>query len=392
VVTLGKVLEQNRGIGPGFDFLRIALAVSIMVTHAFLLTGNDWVYHSPIWYTFYSLVPMFFALSGFLIAGSAVRLSLKNFLINRGLRIIPALSVDTIVCAFIVGAIFTTYPLHKYFFNSQFFWYLTNVTGFIHYRLPGVFENNPDHSVNFALWTVPYEMCCYLIMSCFIVTAWVKRPFFIGMSVLAVLGFGLAVQHLYADTARPDYVLRALNFFLVFRGAQAVATFIMGIFVYQMRDRIPYSWLLFWICCGICLIGSMYLNMHDVDRVGNRFFFLPPLVYITVFLGLTKLPLPRFFHSGDYSYGVYLYHEPFLQCLVVLAPITIALKGTGAVLLFILGLPLAFGVAWTSWHFVEKPLLALRKKFSFVAKVRGVEDLQSSNTVAPTPVTDPGTA
>jgi peptidoglycan/LPS O-acetylase OafA/YrhL len=58
----------------------------------------------------------------------------------------------------------------------------------------------------------------------------------------------------------------------------------------------------------------------------------------------------------------------------------------------VLGIIPVFAVAWTSWHFVEKPLLALRKKFSFVAKVRGVEDMQSTNTVAPTPITDPGPA
>jgi hypothetical protein len=34
---------------------------------------------------------------------------------------------------------------------------------------------------------------------------------------------------------------------------------------------------------------------------------------------------------------------------------------------------------------VETPLLALRKKFSFVAKVRGAEDLQAFDTVAPVP-------
>ncbi len=393
MVTLGKILEQNRGIGPGFDFLRIALALSILCSHAFDLTGNFWLFNStPAWYANYALVPMFFALSGFLIAGSARRLTLKNFLINRGLRIIPALSVDTIVCAFVIGTIFTTLPLRQYFTHTAFFWYLLNVTGYVHFQLPGVFQNHPDTNVNGALWTVPYEMACYAVMSFFIITQWIKRPPFIVASLLAVLVAGLIVQHIYDATAHPGYLLRALNFFLVFRGAQALATFIMGIFLYQMRDRVPYSWPLFWMCCGLSLFAMLHFNYHAIDRVGNRFFFLPPLVYMTAFLGVTKIPLPRFFHSGDYSYGVYLYHEPFLQIIVGLVPITVALKGGGAFILILLGILPVFAVAWTSWHFVEKPLLALRKKFSFVAKVRGVDEplTGSIGSQTPAPVTNAG--
>ncbi|MGO8666289.1 acyltransferase, partial [Rhizobium ruizarguesonis] len=38
------------------------------------------------------------------------------------------------------------------------------------------------------------------------------------------------------------------------------------------------------------------------------------------------------------------------------------------------GLPSALAVAVLSWHFIEKPILGLRNKFSFIAQVRGVED------------------
>jgi peptidoglycan/LPS O-acetylase OafA/YrhL len=116
----------------------------------------------------------------------------------------------------------------------------------------------------------------------------------------------------------------------------------------------------------------------------NRFIVLPPLVYMTVFLGLTEIKIPSFLHRGDYSYGIYLYHFPLLQVLVGLMPATIALKGAGAVLLFVTGLPVVFAFAWCSWHFVEKPILVLRKKFSFVAKVRGIEP--GSVATAATPV------
>jgi len=46
----------------------------------------------------------------------------------------------------------------------------------------------------------------------------------------------------------------------------------------------------------------------------------------------------------------------------------------GALALYLVGLPSALAVAVLSWHFIEKPILGLRKKFSFIAQVRGVED------------------
>jgi peptidoglycan/LPS O-acetylase OafA/YrhL len=70
---------------------------------------------------------------------------------------------------------------------------------------------------------------------------------------------------------------------------------------------------------------------------------------------------------------VYLYHDPFLQIIIALFPAVVAIKLWGPIALFALGLPVAFGIAFLSWNLVEKPILALRKKFSFVAKVRGVE-------------------
>src|SRR5260370_16315295 len=102
--TIGSVLEGNRGIGKGFDFLRIFLATLIVLNHSFLIIEGD--YHSfdtyKLWPIFSNIVPMFFALSGFLITGSAQRLKLKDFLINRGIRIVPALTLDILVSSLFI--------------------------------------------------------------------------------------------------------------------------------------------------------------------------------------------------------------------------------------------------------------------------------------------------
>ncbi|MGO7601742.1 acyltransferase, partial [Rhizobium ruizarguesonis] len=70
--SFGAMLAYYGGFGPGFNFLRIALAFSIVFYHVLTNSGHWALAHGPLlWFLEYSLVPMFFALSGFLITGSA---------------------------------------------------------------------------------------------------------------------------------------------------------------------------------------------------------------------------------------------------------------------------------------------------------------------------------
>ncbi len=101
--TLGSLLDRNKGLGPGFDFLRIFLALAIVAWHSrnvVYWTSDTLTTETPFWFGEYCLVPIFFALSGFLVAGSGMRLTLANFLVNRGLRILPALALEILFSAF----------------------------------------------------------------------------------------------------------------------------------------------------------------------------------------------------------------------------------------------------------------------------------------------------
>ena len=129
--TIGAKLDKYSGIAPGFDLLRVVLAASVVTWHSFGVAREAvWLDGTPgAWIFGYSILVMFFALSGFLITGSAQRLSLDNFLINRGLRIIPALAVEIILSAFVLGPIFTKLALGDYLTRPGTYSYLTNIVG-----------------------------------------------------------------------------------------------------------------------------------------------------------------------------------------------------------------------------------------------------------------------
>src|SRR6185369_417175 len=169
--TLGSALDEQKGFAQGFDFLRILLATSIIGWHAAKLSGHVEIARASVfWFSEYILVPMFFALSGFLVAGSSMRLSTKNFLLNRAARILPALVADIVFAALLIGPLVTTLSAKQYFTDPAFFTYFLNITGWMQYDLPGVFQNNPKHDVNGSLWTVPFEMGCYVMLAGLMVT------------------------------------------------------------------------------------------------------------------------------------------------------------------------------------------------------------------------------
>ena len=170
--SLGVIMDRHRGVGPGFDFLRIFLASSVLLSHSVLLTGHGRETVSSPQSPFYDLrfliMPAFFALSGFLVAGSIFRVrNVSTFMMLRGLRIYPALIVEIVLSVFLLGFIVSDYSLVDYIKDKKLWLYIANISGlFIHYELPGVFQDNPfKNIVNGSLWTVPAEMKCYISLA-----------------------------------------------------------------------------------------------------------------------------------------------------------------------------------------------------------------------------------
>jgi peptidoglycan/LPS O-acetylase OafA/YrhL len=366
--TLGSVCEEKGGFGPGFDLLRITLALLVMTFHVSMQLDQDDAWHKqPYWVIEYSILPMFFALSGFLISASAMRLSLWQFLLNRGLRIVPALLVEILLSAFVIGPLFTILPWRAYFSDPMFFHYFTNIVGLINYQLPGLFheECGDVWLVNVSLWTIPYEILCYLLMTLIIVFHLLRRPFPLVILILILTIAPAAIEQ--AGFKEHFQHIPVIGWWLFGRGHFLLPAFLMGALFYAMRYRIPFHFGIF--IASVLMLASVSIGFKQTTIMYTYNLSLPVsiiLCYVMVYVGMSQIPKLPIVSRGDYSYGLYLYHSPIINCVY-----TFTRWNQSTPMLFALCLlPVALFAAF-SWHFIEKPILQLRKKFSFVGKRLG---------------------
>ena len=361
--TIGAVVAA-RGATSGFDYLRVGLAVAVVAIHSWrVTTGPDAMegVATPVAALINLILPLFFGLSGFLVAGSLERVrDLRVFLTFRALRIFPALTVEVVLSALLLGPLLTTLPLGAYVADADLLRYLANAAGVISFELPGVFEANPTREVNGALWTVPYELECYVLLAVLALLTVARRPLvLLGLTLLwgAYLtagtlldvggpegGFGVTVAG--AATAK------------VHVSALLVPSFLAGVTLFVLRNKVPFaSWM-------IALAGVLALVCLTSPALYG---FAPlPAAYLAAGLGLQTPPKSALLRSGDYSYGIYLYAYPVQQAVWQLAPGGQTYLGNLALSLALVSVFAAF-----SWHAVEKPALRLKAVFF------GREPLQS---------------
>ena len=363
--SLGSVLDEYKGFGPGFDFLRIALAASVIWFHSFVVIGQmDELRATSAWFYVYSIMPMFFALSGFLIAASAQRLNLSNFLLNRGLRIVPALVVEICISALVIGPIFTAVSYREYFSSPVFWHYFTNIVGWIQYKLPGVFISLPSAGVvNQSLWTIPFEIGCYVLISLVIVFRLAGRLWLIISLAAALLILPVIAQAVGFVGVDGKTASTAMNYLLFTRGAVLFPSFLLGAIAYFLRYHIPASTSGLVCCIVFCSIVSIVGRDEWKEYYLLNLISIPALAYLTVLIGIIPMPRVPLYSKGDYSYGVYLYGYPLQQTLVSLFP-----KLNSWLPFFTASMIVATVWAAISWHVIEKPILMQRKKFSFVGR------------------------
>ena len=145
---VGAILKRSNN----FDALRMIAALMVFVSHSFAMSSGT-ILTEPISRISRQqtdagsiAVSVFFIISGYLITMSFTRSrSILSFVINRALRILPALAVVLLVLTFVAGPLLSVEPMSIYFRSPETYrFFLVNLSLYDAWGyLPGVFLHTP---------------------------------------------------------------------------------------------------------------------------------------------------------------------------------------------------------------------------------------------------------
>ena len=326
-----------------FTVIRLLLSLAVVVSHSFsVVTGS--VESEPLAVsTGFTLgehaVNGFFAVSGFLVTMSYDRRGWRDYAAARLLRIVPGLVVATLVVALVLGVLMTSLPAGAYLGSAdtwRFIW-RTLTTFKSNAALPGVFTGNPFRFPMGTVWTLKYEMLCYVGVLVLGLTGLLRSRAF---ALALVAGLGLAIVGL--DLFRPDApkgMQTALRLPFLFAAGGAI---------YRLGDRLPLS------LPSLTLLAAATCAAHGSFLYQALLFLTSAygIVWVALVPVSARLPDP----ATDVSYGTYLYGWPIQQALHALLP---AWSGLA---LLAPAVAITLAVAAVSWFAVEKPALALKRR------------------------------
>ncbi len=337
-----RTLATDLDLGDnGLNFLRLVFATMVIATHSRPLTGAG-AELTP-WNVSVGGVAVgsFFAVSGFLITRSRLRMSGSTFALRRLARIFPAYWFCSVVTAFGLAALIGL---------RRGGWSAGEATDYVVSGLAmigwiptvgDVLGGAPvDSNMNGSLWTLPYEITCYLGLGLVLALAFVRRRPRLWATVALVLGLVLGVATSIGAGGPSGFI--ALTTF-----------FAAGAALYTWADDVPLD--------GRLAAASAVLYVAAFQSDVTVVLGSVPGAYLCLWLG-ARCPEP--FRSvgskNDISYGVYLFGWPVQQTIVAYGgedlPIAVF-----AALAVVATVPLA----WASWLLVERPTIELvRRKTS----------------------------
>ncbi|MGY2078777.1 acyltransferase family protein [Modestobacter sp. SYSU DS0657] len=340
--TLSSEFDPRRN---SLTVLRLVLAGIVAVGHA-LLVGFG---HQPALgrtnLADYA-VDAFFVVSGFLVAGSYLRLrSFRRYAWHRFLRIMPGFWVCLVVTAVVVAplaaALSGAAPWTVFTAEEDPAWQYPVVNAalpILQYEIAGLSTDVGETALDGSLWTLQYEAACYALVALLGLFALLHRR--APLVVLAVTAWLLALLENAALIPVDVPVFSNQELF------RLTLFFLLGAAAFVHADRVPIRgrWAL--LATGTVLAGAFMLDdYHLVGAVGFAYLCL----YAVVRLPLRQNP------GWDFSYGLYIYHWP-VEFLLALAGAT----ALGEATFVLLSLVLALVAAAASWYVVEHPALQLK--------------------------------
>ena len=325
-----------------FDFLRLVAALVVIFSHSWLIAYGTQSNEPLVRFT-HNQCPLglvgvfvFFVISGYLVTESYCRNPKPaGFVLRRAMRIYPALVVNGLVIAFVLGPIVTTLPLSGYLADTGLRDFLREYAALWPgpLALPGVLfaKTTVGLLVNGAFWTLCFEVMMYAMVLILGVMRALRLSTSLGLLVIGIVAIWWDER---SSLAWLGYVRGWL---------WMLSHFAAGMAMYFLRGRFVFRWYYALAALALLLLTSQLGEFIT--------FFALSSGYLTIHAAQARywprLDYAR--HVGDLSYGIYIYGWPCEQLVVWLT------RGRAAWWEVTLGsLALVLPLAWLSWHGVEK--------------------------------------
>jgi peptidoglycan/LPS O-acetylase OafA/YrhL len=349
------IMEPKRVQYRNFNLIRLLAALQVLLVHGV----NHFEYATWFGKALKAVpgVPAFFFTSGFLIYFAYQRMEARDkrgFYINRLLRIYPGLLAC--VALSVLSVYLTGYFGGRNIGFVEFWAWIAGQSTIFQFYNPPFMRDYGVGVLNGALWTISVEMQFYFLVP---ILFWLLHRH--RFALAAICAFSVIVNvaaNLYLR--QPGAWDQLYMKLLMVSFLPYIFMFILGFFMAssararQLVDRVPLLVLLITYALTMNFVGSYNAN------ASNSINPISFLILALIIMKLSKIPLPlrervrAFFERTDFSYGLYLYHMPIINLLLVLAWFS---PVANLAVLILAG----FFAAAASWYLIESPVLAHKR-------------------------------
>lgn len=333
-----------------FDLIRLFAALQVMLNHGIShLHVTKFVWIDLL--SYFPGVPIFFIISGFLISMSWERApSLRQYALNRALRIYPALWV----CLFASIAIFISAGVRPDSARNFLAWLAAQLTFFQFYN-PDFLRGFGVGVLNGSLWTITVELQFYAILPLIMIVA--KKSNFLWI-ILILASVILAIVTNSSQDEQKTIFQKLLHVSIL----SYLFFFLIGVRVRYLYEKYPSFFTgkcFYWFAIYVFWRGveTTFFNKWQLwNNLSVISILLLSVLIVSVAFSKPALS-EKLLRKNDISYGMYIYHMPIINLLL-------SLEMTQASFGFVVMLVLTITISMISWKFVEQPALAL-KKYSY---------------------------
>ncbi len=337
---------------PGFDGIRLLAAWAVVFSHSYLIAGGPTVADplsrllgEPFSFGQYA-VKVFFIMSGFLLSASLdSNKDPLRFLANRLFRIVPGFCFAIVISVLFIAPFLSKLDFLAIITSREawisIFWSISGLNDLTGIALSASRYPELAGFLNGSLWTIPYEMVCYLVLlSLYMLLRKDSRVAIAALLLLVLTLVGARLGLTPSGWSSHPQAFMKLPYAL---DESTLPYFCGGVLFYSCHKRWGASPQLV-AAALIVLLGTAAIGLHDVALA-----LAGPVV--VVWLGARRNVLSRLTDRiGDVSYGVYLFGWP------VGLLVTSKSDSTSALVVFALSIPLVLALAYSMHWMIEVPV------------------------------------